>query len=402
MDTVTLLVISGLVIILCGSSFVLNTAFGGGDSAGRVWSIAFIGGMMSTLAFAVYGLNPDLWGALIVANTSLTLALGAMWAGSRLYNGRVSRFWVVGAASAVVAVGVIARGPAAGGWAGAFELYIAIAAFAAAGSFEAMRRRLKRNINGRVIVAIEAIVAAYYAGRAVAFLLDGPTGEVFGLFFGTTQTAVLNMVLVVMVAGAMSILRAERNETATVGDRGTGISSAAGVLSAASFQQVAADHLGRAAHAEYGLALVAVDIDRLPELNTAFGRAAGDSAISSFAQTLRHTAPVMATIGHAGGSRFLVLAPFGSASVSAAAPGSVAGAVDVAERIRTGLVDQPLDPSQRIRLTASFGIADTFNHGYDLLALGAAAAQSVDAVKAVGGNDICVATPDARVTVDQS
>jgi diguanylate cyclase (GGDEF)-like protein len=392
MDTVTLLVVSGLVITLCGASFVLNTVFSRGDAAGRAWSTAFIAGMLSTLSFAVYGLNPDVWGALIVGNTSLAMALGSMWAGCRLYNGRTSLFWVVAAASVVVALGVIVRGPQAGGWAGAFELYAAVAAFAAAGAFEAMRQRLKRNINGRIIVVIETIVAVYYAGRAVAVLLDGPDGEIFRLFFGTAQTAVLNMVLVVLVAGAMSVLRAERHNTATVGDRGTGISSAAGVLSAAAFQQVAGDHLERAAHSRSELVLVAVDVDRLPELNTAFGRAAGDSAIESFAQTLRRTAPVMATIGHVGGSRFMVLAPVASAAESA----------DVAERIQTGLVDEPLARSQTIRLTASFGLAGTAGHGYDLSTLTAAVARAVGAVKVDGGNDIRIAIPEASVTRDES
>ncbi|MGO4692128.1 GGDEF domain-containing protein [Glaciibacter sp. 2TAF33] len=400
MDTVTLLVVSGLVISLCGAAFVLNTSFNGGDRAGRAWSLAFIGGMMSTLAFAVYGLSPSLWGALVVANATLTLALGSMWSGSRLYNGRAPLFWVVSAASVAVAVAVIVRGPGAGGWAGAFELYLAVAAFAAAGSFEAMRRRLTRNINGRIIVVIEAIVAAYYAGRALAFLLDGPTGEVFVLFFGTAQTAVLNMVLVVLVAGAMSVLRAEQHNAAAVGDRGTGVRSAAGVLSAAAFAQVAGDHLERAAYGECDLALVAVDIDRLPELNTAFGRAAGDGAIESFAQTLRRTAPVMATIGHVGGSRFLVLAPVGAAAGSSAP--SAAEAVRIAERIQTGLVDEPLAASQAIRLTASFGVADTTGHGYDLPALTAAVARSVEAVKAAGGNDVHVARPEVSVSRDES
>lgn len=393
MDTVTLLVVSGLIIILCGASFVLNTAFSRGDAAGRAWSIAFIGGMMSTLSFAIFGLTPSAWGALIVANAALTLALGSMWAGSRLYNGRTSRFWVVGAVSAAVALDVIVRGPQAGDWSGAFELYIAVAAFGAAGAVEAMSRRLKRNVNGRVIAVIEAIVAVYYAGRAVAFLVDGPEGEFFSMFFGTDQTTVLNMVLVVLVAGAMSILRAERHNTATMGDRGTGISSAAGVLSATAFRQIAGDHLERAALAREALVLVALDIDRLPELNTAFGRLAGDGAIASFAQTLRHTAPVMATIGHVGGGRFMVLAPVAPGAASAAE------AAQVAERIRTGLVDRPLAPSQTIRLTASFGVAATIDHGYDLSALSTAVAHAIEAVKADGGNDIGVAattgaTPD--------
>jgi diguanylate cyclase (GGDEF)-like protein len=171
-----------------------------------------------------------------------------------------------------------------------------------------------------------------------------------------------------------------------VGDITVGIHSAAGVLSGSSFQQAATEHLERAEHAELGLAVIGADIDNLPEINTAFGRTAGDEAIARFAETLRGSAPLMSLIGHPAAGRFLVLAAAASATEASG----------ITERMQNALVDGPLGESYQIRLTASFGIADTFDHGYDLDALSAAAGRAIDIVKRQGGNDIAVVTEAAQ------
>jgi diguanylate cyclase (GGDEF)-like protein len=380
LDEVTLLVVSGLVIMLCGVSFVLNTAYSQDDPPGRIWSIAFMAGVLSSLAYAVYALNASAWSALIVANAAFTVAAGALWSGARLYNRRPSLFWVTGAACIVVALSVVLRGPNAGGWAGGVELYLAVAAFAALGAIEAYRGRLRRNVNGRLLVVIFIVVALYYAGRAIVFLVDGPEGTVFREFFSTAITTIVNVTLVVIASIAMSVLRAERGRGRAVGDVSRGINSAAGVLSAAAFAQAAADHVDRARRADQGMALIGADMDNLIEFNTAFGRADADEAIGAFAQTLRMNAPVMAIIGHPGAGRFLVLTPVAS----------VTEATVIAERLQLALVDQPLTGFRQIRLTASFGLADTWDVGHDLDALTGSVGAAIGTVKLAGGNDIRV------------
>ena len=54
LDGPTLQMISGLIVILCGVSFIFNTALNRNDPPGRLWSLAFVGGIMVTLAYAVY------------------------------------------------------------------------------------------------------------------------------------------------------------------------------------------------------------------------------------------------------------------------------------------------------------------------------------------------------------
>jgi len=255
----------------------------------------------------------------------------------------------------------------------------------AMGGVEALRGRMRRNVNGRIFAIVLFVVAIFYSGRAIAFFLDGVDSATFVTYFSSGTTSILNMALIITACIAASILRAERVGSNAVGDIAVGIHSAAGVLSGASFRQAATDHLQRGERAALGLAVIGADIDNLPEINTAFGRVAGDEAIARFADTLRGSAPMMSLIGHPAAGRFFILAAVGSATEAMA----------IAERMQNALVDGPLGESFQVRLTASFGIADTFDHGFDLTALSEAAGRAIDVVKHRGGNDIEVATESA-------
>ena len=391
LDTMTLLQLNGVVIALCGVVFILNTAFNRNDSVGRIWSLAFIAGMMVTIAHGASDTGQMIWWAIVVANVTLTVAVGSVWAGLRRYNGRSrSRsFWVIAAFSVLVLAATLLHVEAAGRWAGAAELWIGLAVLAALGALEAARGLLRRNLSGRILSVALWTAAVAATARAVVFTVDGVGGAVFATYFSTAQFAALSLCLVVLMTVAAAALRAQQGSGSAVGDVTDGIHSAAGVLSAAAFVQAATDHLDRAENAGVGLALIGADIDNLPEINIAFGRVAGDEAITRFATKLRASAPVLSIVGHRASGRFLVLAGAASAAEARA----------LAERIQTTLVDETLTEASLIRLTASFGIADTFDHGFTLTALSAAVNTAIDTVKTAGGNNIAVelaATDSAR------
>jgi diguanylate cyclase (GGDEF)-like protein len=388
LDASTLQTMSGLIVILCGVSFIFNTALNRNDPCGRLWSLAFVAGIIVAVGYGVYVVSADAWWSLTFANTALVVSVGALWAGCRVYNGRSSAFLIVGVLALVVGAFTVFAGPDGGEWAGAGPLWLVVGALGGLGGFEALRGRLRRNINGRVLAIVLCIVAVFYAARAVTFLLIGVDNPTFETYFGSGTTSMLNMALIVTASIAVSILRAEGAGNNAVGDITVGIHSAAGVLSGTSFQQVAEDHLERANRAQQGLVIIGADIDNLPEINTAFGRAAGDEAIARFADILRGSAPLMAQIGHPAAGRFYALSAVGSATE----------ARTITERIQNALVDGPLGESYRIRLTASFGIADTFDHGYELSALTGAVGRAIDVVKERGGNDIAVSTDTATRT----
>ena len=380
LDTMTVLVLNGVVVALCGVLFILNTAFHGNDSVGRIWSMAFIAAIVVTIAHGSSMAGQMIWWAIVAANVALAIAVGSVWAGLRCYNGRSSGLWVVAVISALVFAATLLHGEPAGQWAGATELWISVALMSVFGAIEAMRGRLRRKFSGRMLAATLWIAAAAAIMRAVVFAADGATGTVFVTYLNTGNFSVLSLCLIVLITVAASTLRAEHASGGAPGDLTVGMYSESGVLTATAFVQAASDHVKRAKHSEAGLALIGADIDNLPEINVAFGRGAGEEAIVWFAAQLRLSAPVLSVIGHQASGRFLML-------VNAA---SVVESCAVAERVRATLVDGPLKEASQIRLTASFGIADTFDHGYTLTALMVAVSAAIDGVKVNGGNDIAV------------
>jgi diguanylate cyclase (GGDEF)-like protein len=274
----------------------------------------------------------------------------------------------------------VAQIPSEGSWAGSAVLWILLAALSVLGGAELQRGRLRRNVNGRSLSIVLWLNAAYVLARAVIFLSEGRQSSEFETLFNSGVASVVTMTVVVSATITVSVLRTEQGGNRAVGDMTDGIMSRAGVLSAPAFQQAARDHLQRAEWAHAGVALIGADIDKLPEVNTAFGRQAGDDAISAFAQSLRHSAPVIAVIGHISAGRFLMLVLAASATE----------AMRMAENLQTALVDSPLPEGQRIRLTASIGVADVFDIGYDLDDLMSAVANALDRSKALGGNHISV------------
>ena len=382
LDVVTLMTMSSLAVVLCGVSFILNTSFSRNDATGRMWSLGFISGIIVAAGYGVEAVVADAWWGLVVGNVAYVASIGALWCGARLHNGRSPKLWIVVAIALVVGAVTILQTPGGGTWAGAPVLWLGLVALSVLGGVELQRGRLRRNVNGRSLGIVLWIFAFFMLARTIAFLASGPEGRAFTLYFDQGIAAVVTMALIISAAITVSVLRAERGGDSAVGDLSVGILSRAGVLSAESFVQSAEDHLERAENTHQGMALIGADIDRLPEVNTAFGRSAGDEAISAFAQTLRGTVPVMAAIGHPAAGRFLVLVAVASATEALA----------VAERIQIALVDNPLPDRQTIRLTASLGVADTFDHGYSLSTLTGAVIDAIGRSKAAGGNHIEVST----------
>ncbi|MFC5929210.1 diguanylate cyclase [Cryobacterium melibiosiphilum] len=385
LDTPTMFVVSAVVVTLCGVTFIVNAAFNRHDAAGRVWSLAFIAAMLVGVAYGLNMVAPEAWWGIALGNTSLAVCVGSIWSGVRLYNGRSSGSLISVGLVGFVAVTGLVYGPRGGEWAGVVELWIVLALLGALATREAIRGRLGRNLNGRMMAAVMAVTAIFSGARAIVFVIDGPDGVVFAQFFNAGVATMVNLSLVVVMSTAVAVLRAERAGVNAVGDVVDGIRSRAGVLSATVFAEEATDHLDRAAHARAGLVLIGADIDNLPEINTAFGRGAGDEAIERFAQTLRRNAPVMSVIGHHSAGRFLVLAWVASATE----------ALTIAENLQSALVDDPLTEPSQIRLTASFALADTYDHGYDLIALNEAVCDGISTVKLSGGNLIAAADAPA-------
>ncbi|KFF59311.1 hypothetical protein JF66_12205, partial [Cryobacterium sp. MLB-32] len=379
LDGATLVLVSGLVTVICGISVIANTAFLRSDDAGRVWSIAYISAVMSAVSYSerVLMRGTETWWTLVVGHFLLVVAIGALWSGLRLHNGRRSLLWVVLLVAGAVALAAMLRGTGEHELTATLELSLAAALLSGLGCVEATRAPLQRNLNARILAVAFGVLAFFGLLRVVVFLFY-PNLFVMSFNRGFASLVALSFVIVATIT--ISVLRAEQGGRTAVGDRNLGIHSAAGALTLTAFAQASIDHLDRAREREVGLVLVRAEIDNLPAINAAFGRRAGDEAISEFTRMLRAALPVMSLIGHSDSGRFLILGRAASRT----------DALALTERIRTAMVQNPLSKLSSIRLTASFGIADTFDHGHDFDALRAAADAALAVVRERGGNDAVV------------
>lgn len=355
-DTTTLLVVTGLVVAVAGVTFILSTALRRNERFGRIWSIAFVAGMLETISTVVWAVSPEGWWAGPVGNGTLVLAIGLMWAGCREYNRRTALTFVPVIAGAIVAAAGLVQGPDAGYWSAAVFSFAGIIVFAVLAAVETMRGALRHSIDARVLTVVFSVVAAYYFVRTVILVLAGESDPVFTAYFGTPTTTFVAIALVIVAAISMTALQppdAPRFQDSAVGGRDREIP---GVITAAQFSVQASDWLGRARRDKAPLVLLTLSVDGLAHINSAFGREFGDQAIYTVGRIACENAPSAALVAYGGGGRFTILA---------SAP-QYASAASVAERMQTALVETPLDTTRGIRAVAPCGITTTETTGYDL------------------------------------
>ena len=154
-------------------------------------------------------------------------------------------------------------------------------------------------------------VAAFYLGRLVVFLAEGPAGPTFVTYFGSAVTTLVTMVLLVVVSFSMAALSTEQQTRAlrmvARQDELTGL------LNRKAFIELAAEQLDRAgSHPRTG-ALILADLDHFKTVNDTYGHAAGDLALQAFADACTGHGPLHGSCGevrrggvhspHSGGHR---------------------------------------------------------------------------------------------------
>jgi diguanylate cyclase (GGDEF)-like protein len=346
-DLATVAAVSGLIVVLCGVSFILNTILRRNDQVGRLWSVAFVSGILQTLAYTIESLRPAAWWADAVGNGAFVLIFGMLWAGYRAANARRSLYPVPIVVACLVALVVLVQGPAGGPWAGASETFAAAAVFAALGFSETLRGWLARSLNARIVGIASLVVAVYYAARSVLVLLLGPGDPVFDAGFGSVTATLLNLCLVVIGTLALSTIQSERFRRPGLDTPSE--SEADGLVGAAQFRSLAEVWLRRAVREQQTLALVLVELANIDEINLAFGRGPGDNAIRLMGRLAIDEAPTAALVGRLNRQRFALLFPMADEEDARA----------VADRINRGALNSSIDDADRFRAATYIGITST-------------------------------------------
>ena len=375
LDPTTLFVIGGLVTILSGIFFLLETLLRRNDAVGRLWSVFYIGAMFVVFAYLIVEIDPGTWWALAPANGGFVVAMGMIWSGARAANGMRPLVLVPFAAGAIVGVATLIPGESGGYWAGSLETFIGISAFAGLAAGAMARRDLARLVGARIFAILLAAISIFYAARAVAFLALGPGDATFLSYFGTETSTIFETCLLVLGTVTLSSIQAERfgaggGSTREIED-GTHLD---GVLGLRSFREFAESWLLRSLRERTTLVLLVLEISDLDEINVAFGRGAGDNAIRVTARVATTTAPTATLIGRISARRFALLMKLPSNdSVDA-----------IASRIGDAVLDSAVDDRDRFRVTTFRGIASTRTAGsrFDDLVRAATDALALDAAEA--------------------
>ena len=360
LDLTTVLVFTALVVNVSGVLFILETVLRRDEGAGRIWSIAFLSGMLTTLAYLIWALSGGAWWAVAVGNAAFVSGTGCMWLGCRRFNGRRMPWSSVLVAVAVVGawVAAAAEGEQGGDWAGALWMFVSLMIFAAAGAVECLRGDMRESRTAWVLGAVLGFQSLYYVSRTTAFLTAGPESPLFEAVFGTVSTSFLSVTLTIVAVVVTSVLRAGRAPM-------RGYLAAAspeaeeGVVGDAAFA-VALDGLcRRAARRGEVVAVTAVRLDDLDQISTAFGSDVAGALAETWRTGVRRHAPTNAVVGEDGPTGLVVGLAVGSSQEARRHAGTIyRGLFDDLGKVGGGVIP-----------VIGVGVALSETAGYDAVAL---------------------------------
>ncbi|MCW0233254.1 MAG: GGDEF domain-containing protein [Ferrovibrio sp.] len=152
-------------------------------------------------------------------------------------------------------------------------------------------------------------------------------------------------------------------------------------LTRRALEEVAETEIARSRRHQTPLSLLLLDIDHFKLVNDQYGHAAGDAALRQFAAAARRCLRREDIFGRLGGEEFCALLP----------NTAVAGAAQLAERIRQSVADLAVDAGgHRLSLKVSIGVASLGSHGNTWHELVHQADTAMYAAKRAGRNRVIV------------
>ncbi|WP_374977868.1 hypothetical protein ACEYYH_09115 [Microbacterium trichothecenolyticum] len=301
LDLPSVLIMTALVVNVSGVLFILETLLRRDEGAGRIWSVAFLAAMLTTLAYTIWAQSDGAWWAIAVGNAAFVAGTGCMWLGCRRFNRRDMRWSSVLVAGAVaMAVIAVAVDREAGDWAGALWMFVPLLCFAGAGAVECLRGDMRESRTAWVLGAVLGFQSLYYVSRTTAFVTSGPDSALFQTAFGTISTSYLTVTLTIVAVVVTSVLRASRAPMRGYLREARAVDDEQGILSDASFAAVLEGLCRRAERRFEPIAVTAVRLDDLDQISTAFGSDVAGAVAAAWRTGVRHHAPTNAVVGQDG------------------------------------------------------------------------------------------------------
>lgn len=308
-DLFTASVFTALVGNVAGAVFIVDTILRRDHGPGRIWAIAFLCGMATTVAYSMWAAGLGGMFPIAVGNALFVTTTAVMWLGSRSFNQRR-----IGLATAVTVLGglavagaVVFEGPDGGDWAGWLTMGIGLVVFSALAAVETLRAPMRRFGTAAVLAAVFLVMAAFYAARCVAFVVAGPNSALFREAFGSVVANYLTVVLTVVAVVVVSVLRAAQVELRSFAWMSSrGVTSDA-ILLAATLRAAMTDVIERAGWRGELVATIAVRIADVPEIRTAFGSDVAGDVVHHWRQSVRRYAPSFALVGEDASNALIVV-----------------------------------------------------------------------------------------------
>jgi diguanylate cyclase (GGDEF)-like protein len=237
-----------------------------------------------------------------------------VWAGARSLWGARAPGWQLGATPVVVVVVSFLDDPANDVWTGGAVFLAGMWLMLGLASAELWRNlRTRRPVAPgttdqqvlRSMAIISGLVAVYYVGRWVAFLLVGPDHPVFRTVFGSQATTLISTVLLAAVSFSMSSL-SNQEQTADLRARATR-DGLTGLLNRTEFLRRAERELRRLRRTGARAQLILADLDHFKQINDHQGHQAGDQALRAFAAACAESVRSDDLVGRFGGEEFVLL-----------------------------------------------------------------------------------------------
>jgi diguanylate cyclase (GGDEF)-like protein len=372
LDTATLRIAFGVMALALGLLFYFSAYRTTRSPYSGWWCLALVFFLSGSAAFLFNG-TAHQWWANPLGNVLLVHGGVAVWAGARSLRAVPKRRWVFSGVPLVTLVASAVDNPGTNTWSGGAVFLASMSLMIGLASRELWRLEPGYSRVRIPMAAAAAGLSAFYFGRLVAFLLDGPEGPTFVTFFGSAVTTLVTMVMLVVVSFSMAALSTEQQTRAlrTVATR----DDLTGLLNRKAFLELAAEHLADPAVTRATGALILADLDHFKAVNDTYGHAAGDAALQEFAGACKDTVRSTDLAGRYGGEEFVLLIPGATA--------------DAAERIADAISQRLAQASEANGVqmpTVSSGIA-TYDAGTaSLEALIASADAALYTAKSLGRN----------------
>ncbi|MBZ4486526.1 hypothetical protein LQ938_06900 [Microbacterium sp. cx-55] len=315
-DLATASLMTAFVANVAGVLFIVDTLLRRDDAAGRIWAIAFLSGMATTVAYALWASGAGGVVAIAIGNALFVNTTGCMWLGSRKFNERRMgpAAIVVVLAGILVAAAVLAEGSSGGDWAGWLVMGLSLVGFAALAAVETTRYPMGRIGTARVLTAVLAVECVFYLARSIVFVTAGPDSDLFQVWFGSLIANFVTIGLTIVAVAVLSVLRAGRAELRGYSWMTRVGSSSDGILLGSTITTALEDVVERAGWRGDLIALIAVRVEGIAQIRTAFGADVAGDVTHAWRQGVRRFAPSASLVGEDGEYTLLVIAPASTAA----------------------------------------------------------------------------------------